>query len=72
MGKMEEMVDQLEEEKPRAMIFAFLSVLLFMISIAGEVTGAFTSMANTGRYCAHGSCYEDYTRRLYHYPGRWE
>jgi len=45
-------VNDMEEEKRKNIILAFLSALFFFLPIAGQVLGAVTALANVGRILA--------------------
>ncbi|KAF9885845.1 hypothetical protein FE257_012317 [Aspergillus nanangensis] len=52
---MEQVVDiaeDIEEEKRKQILYAFLGAILFLVPVAGEVLGAVTSLATIGRIVA--------------------
>ncbi|KAK3330048.1 killer toxin alpha/beta [Apodospora peruviana] len=52
MAKVVEVADDIIEKERKAIIFAFLSAILFFIPIAGEILGTVAAMANIGRIIA--------------------
>ncbi|KAH8892724.1 glycoside hydrolase, partial [Thozetella sp. PMI_491] len=52
MDQVVEVADEIDEAKRKAIIFAFLSALLFFIPIAGEIAGAIAGVAAIARIAA--------------------
>ncbi|KXJ87032.1 hypothetical protein Micbo1qcDRAFT_125215 [Microdochium bolleyi] len=52
MQEIDDIVDDWEEQKRKAIILAFLSAILFFVPIVGEVVGAIAGLANIGRIIA--------------------